>query len=227
MSQASTRPSTKLCARSKERTGTTDTDPPVPIISDRYADTKVVISDGQWIVIGGLIRSSERERVRGVPLLMDIPYLGWFFKTKQTVTEKSNLVFFVQATVLTDEKAKQGADEKKAAILTHRKTNGLAGGPFPKPEPEAPTKEPALKVAPKEPEFKALPKELALKTLPKEPGPEAPAKEPEPKVPAKEPEAALLSKELEAAVFSTDTEVPDPPKEPEVEAPAMQPEQKN
>ena len=207
-----------MCARSKERTGTTDTDPPVPIISDRYADTKVVISDGQWIVIGGLIRSSERERVRGVPLLMDIPYLGWFFKTKQTVTEKSNLVFFVQATVLTDEKAKQGADEKKAAILTHRKTNGLAGGPFPKPEPEAPTKEPALKVAPKEPElkappkepepkvspkepeFKALPKELALKTLPKEPGPEAPAKEPEPKVPAKEPE---------------------------VEAPAMQPEQKN
>ena len=129
----------------KELTGTTDTNPPVPIISDRSAKTQVVISDGQWLVIGGLMRHSERERVRGVPLLMDIPYLGWFFKTKSTVREKSNLVFFVSATVLNDKKAKQDADTEKAAILKHREDHGLEGGPFPKPESKAPAEQPEQK----------------------------------------------------------------------------------
>jgi len=129
----------------KELTGTTDTDPPVPIINTRSAKTQVAISDGQWLVIGGLMRYSERERTRGVPLLKDIPLLGWLFKTKYTVREKSNLVFFVSATVLNDKKARQDADKEKETIRTHRKVNNMEGGPFPEQEAAAPVPPPEKK----------------------------------------------------------------------------------
>ena len=129
----------------KELTGTTDTDPAVPIINTRSAKTRVTISDGQWLVIGGLMRYSERERVRGIPLLMDIPLLGWLFKTKYTVREKSNLVFFVSGTVLNDKKAKQDADKEQKTIRTHRKVNNMEGGPFPKQETNPPVSPPEKK----------------------------------------------------------------------------------
>jgi len=115
----------------KELTGTTDTDPPVPIINTRSASTQVTIVDGKWLVIGGLMRYSERERERGVPLLKDIPLLGWLFSTKYTVREKSNLVIFVSATVLDDKKAGQDADAAQSKIKAHREKYGLKGGPFP------------------------------------------------------------------------------------------------
>ncbi|MFH1731279.1 MAG: secretin N-terminal domain-containing protein [Planctomycetota bacterium] len=129
----------------KELTGTTDTDPPVPIINTRSAKTQVTISDGKWLVIGGLMRYSERERERGVPLLKDIPLLGWFFKTTYTVREKSNLVIFVAATVLDDKKAEQDADAEQSKIRTHREKHGLKGGPFPPAGGEAPVPRPEPK----------------------------------------------------------------------------------
>jgi len=115
----------------KELTGTTDTDPAVPIINTRSAKTTVTIYDGKWLVIGGLMRYSERKRERGVPLLMDIPVLGWFFRTTYTVREKSNLVIFVSATMLDNKKAEQDADAEQSKIKTHREKQGLEGGPFP------------------------------------------------------------------------------------------------
>ena len=230
----------------KELTGTTDTDPPVPIISDRTVSVPVVVSDGQWIMFGGLMRSSERERVRGVPLLMDIPFLGWFFKTTDTVSEQSNLIFFVQATVLTDKMAKQNADEQKAEILEHRKAHGLEGdGAFPKSEAKVPVKEPEVKVPGGDLKLKALPEEPGPKVLAGEPGAGAPpkksaavllkelraavlAKELGLDAPTKEsgPEAALLSKELEAAVFSKELALEAAAKEAEAKVPAKKTEVK-
>lgn len=65
------------------------------VISKQEAKTKVVVGDGETVVIGGLTRNEHRETESGIPFLMDIPVLGNLFKyTKKTVA-KSDLVIFV------------------------------------------------------------------------------------------------------------------------------------
>ncbi len=76
-----------------------------PVLSERYADTEVIIKNGQTIVIGGLIESKKTEIVRKVPILGDIPLLGLLFTHRNTNPDsKSELLIFVTArTVIADE----------------------------------------------------------------------------------------------------------------------------
>ena len=76
-----------------------------PVMSERYAETEVVIKSGQTIVIGGLIETKRTKSIHKVPLLGDIPILGFFF-THKTVepNEKSELLIFVTARVLEEKK---------------------------------------------------------------------------------------------------------------------------
>ncbi len=117
-------------------TGWTTTDPPAPIIDTRSAKTQVTIDDGRWLVIGGLMRYNEQVVVRGVPLLKDIPLIGWLFRTKDKVREKSNLVIFVSATVLNPEKVDRETEKEVSGIQEHRREHLLEGGPFPPPQPK-------------------------------------------------------------------------------------------
>ena len=112
-----------------ELTGFTDTDPPAPIIDTRSAKTDVAIRDGRWLVIGGLMRYNERRLDRGVPLLKDIPLIGWLFRSKQTTREKSNLVILVSATVLTDRRSAAKTAAVEQALRDHRAENRLEGAP--------------------------------------------------------------------------------------------------
>src|SRR6185436_1660557 len=51
-----------------------------PITSERTAQTEVSIESGKTVVIGGLIKDSLTDSNNGIPLLKDIPLLGYFFK---------------------------------------------------------------------------------------------------------------------------------------------------
>ena len=51
------------------------------VFTKRAAQTNVVVNDGQTIVIGGLIQDNKETTTTGVPLLMDIPVLGYLFRT--------------------------------------------------------------------------------------------------------------------------------------------------
>lgn len=62
---------------------------------DRSATTTVVAGDADTIVIGGLMRDRISETVNKIPLLGDIPILGWLFRAKSSVTEKTNLLVFL------------------------------------------------------------------------------------------------------------------------------------
>jgi len=62
------------------------------VITKRTLDTIVTVKDGQSVVIGGLIQTSEQERVSKVPFLGDIPVLGWPFVTKQKSNVKTELL---------------------------------------------------------------------------------------------------------------------------------------
>lgn len=63
-----------------------------PITSKRSAKTVVVVEDQQTIVIGGLMRDIRTDSESKVPILGDIPVLGWLFKQRTRKTEKVNLV---------------------------------------------------------------------------------------------------------------------------------------
>ena len=65
------------------------------IISLSEADTRVVVGDGETAVIGGLINEVESSLENGVPVLMDIPIIGNFFKSNSKTKKKRELIIFV------------------------------------------------------------------------------------------------------------------------------------
>jgi general secretion pathway protein D len=62
---------------------------------DRTAKTTVIVADGDTVVIGGLIRDNVNDQVTKIPILGDIPLLGWLFKATNTTISKSNLLVFL------------------------------------------------------------------------------------------------------------------------------------
>lgn len=66
----------------------------------RSTTTDVIVRDKDTIAMGGLMRDKEIQRVSKVPLLGDIPVLGWLFKQKRRSVEKVNLLLFLTPTIL-------------------------------------------------------------------------------------------------------------------------------
>lgn len=72
------------------------------ITNKRSLKTNVIIDDGQMIVLGGLIREDFQDAEQRVPGLGDIPLLGWLFRYNKTSKIKTNLMIFLQPTILKD-----------------------------------------------------------------------------------------------------------------------------
>jgi len=66
----------------------------------RNAETEVVIKDRDTIAMGGLMRDKEEVTDQKVPLLGDIPVLGWLFKSRKKLTSKVNLIFFLTPRII-------------------------------------------------------------------------------------------------------------------------------
>jgi len=62
---------------------------------ERTASTTVIVGDSDTVVLGGLIRTNTSETVNKIPILGDIPLLGWLFRAKTTKSLKSNLVILM------------------------------------------------------------------------------------------------------------------------------------
>jgi len=71
-----------------------------PIVSTREAQTIARVSDGDIIVIGGLLRDEELKTLSGVPFMKDIPLFGELFKKRQTTRKKSEIVVFAEVKLL-------------------------------------------------------------------------------------------------------------------------------
>lgn len=66
----------------------------------RSAITEVMVRDRDTIAMGGLLRDRESVENTKVPILGDIPVLGWLFKNKSRKIEKVNLLFFMTPKIL-------------------------------------------------------------------------------------------------------------------------------
>jgi len=72
----------------------------VPSIDTREAQTKVLVKNGETLVIGGIYETENQESTRGIPWLMRIPVLGWLFKSEETLNVKKELLIFITPTVI-------------------------------------------------------------------------------------------------------------------------------
>ncbi|MCB9915816.1 MAG: type II and III secretion system protein [Planctomycetes bacterium] len=71
-----------------------------PILATRSAETVVYLKPGQAVILGGLIAERTVEEERGIPILMDLPLLGYLFKSTYDATELATLLFFIRPRVL-------------------------------------------------------------------------------------------------------------------------------
>jgi type II secretory pathway component GspD/PulD (secretin) len=67
----------------------------LPSESTAEATTHMLVRDGQTIVLGGLLKEGESERVLKVPLLGDIPWLGHLFRRTKKSTSRSELIVLI------------------------------------------------------------------------------------------------------------------------------------
>jgi len=71
-----------------------------PTTFKRTATTTVLVKDNNTIVIGGIIGQDETESENKVPLLGDIPGVGWLFKERNTKQLKTNMFIFITPRII-------------------------------------------------------------------------------------------------------------------------------
>ena len=79
---------------------TATTSSTLPVTQKRTVDTTVIVKDSQTVVIGGLIDESSTRNDTKVPVLGDIPILGWLFRKRSETNEKTNLYIFLTPRVI-------------------------------------------------------------------------------------------------------------------------------
>jgi general secretion pathway protein D len=72
----------------------------VPITTDRSANAKVNVRDGEMVVLGGFIKTKVTESESSVPVLSDVPLLGALFRRTVDVNERNELIVMMRPTVL-------------------------------------------------------------------------------------------------------------------------------
>jgi type II secretion system protein D len=75
----------------------------VPIVNSQRITTTVTIPSGATIVLGGLIKDQVTKDNNGIPYLMDVPFIGNFFKYTTNNKERDELLVFIQPTVVNDD----------------------------------------------------------------------------------------------------------------------------
>lgn len=71
-----------------------------PIIDTRTLDSNVLIKSGDTLAIGGLLQDEQTKARTKVPVLGDIPVLGYFFQERLNARTKRNLLVFVTPTII-------------------------------------------------------------------------------------------------------------------------------
>lgn len=94
-----------------------------PTTTKRSTKTTVVVKDKQTVVISGLMQEKTEEVERKVPLLGDIPLLGWLFKYKGIQKSKTNLLVFITPHIIRDEEdmARISEDKKREFAVSNNR----------------------------------------------------------------------------------------------------------
>ncbi len=71
-----------------------------PIINKKTVETKLLVDNGETVVLGGIYTQDLSNDVSGVPLLKDIPLIGYLFKKKTVKDNRNELLIFITPTII-------------------------------------------------------------------------------------------------------------------------------
>jgi type IV pilus secretin PilQ/predicted competence protein len=87
--------------------------------------TSMIKRSGETAVIGGVYTTKKEDVLRAVPFFSKIPIIGWLFKNRLTVLNKSELIIFVTPVIVTNEKM-AGTGGGASFVDTSEPSNSLA-----------------------------------------------------------------------------------------------------
>ena len=113
----------------------------IPIIDTSTAETIVMAKDGSSVIIGGLGREEKTESSEQVPVLGNIPFLGFFFRSKTQLVERTELLILLTPIIYEGDKliTPQDKDMEKFGVKPFKKFDVFKQEyPFEIPEPIKP-----------------------------------------------------------------------------------------
>jgi type IV pilus assembly protein PilQ len=73
-----------------------------PAIDTKNVQTQVLVENGGTVVLGGIFEQTERTTITKVPVLGDVPVLGYLFKNTARVNDRSELMIFITPRVISE-----------------------------------------------------------------------------------------------------------------------------
>ncbi|HEU0204746.1 MAG TPA: type IV pilus secretin PilQ, partial [Burkholderiaceae bacterium] len=73
-----------------------------PAIDTKNVQTQVLVENGGTVVLGGIFEQNERTTVTKIPLLGDIPVLGYLFRNKARISDRTELIIFITPRVVSE-----------------------------------------------------------------------------------------------------------------------------
>ncbi|MBI3611245.1 MAG: hypothetical protein HY204_11180 [Nitrospirae bacterium] len=95
-----------------------------PTTNKREATTTVIVSTNQTVVIGGLMRDDVSRVESKIPLLGDIPLIGWLFKFQSKHATKSNLLIFLTPHVVRENQELDALLQQKSDVMKRAISEG-------------------------------------------------------------------------------------------------------
>ncbi|MGL5524861.1 MAG: type II secretion system secretin GspD, partial [Aeromonas veronii] len=97
-----------------------------PTFDTRTVKNAVLVKSGETVVLGGLMDEQTKEQVSKVPLLGDIPVLGYLFRSTSNTTSKRNLMVFIRPTILRDADVYTGVSSNKYSLFRAEQLNAAS-----------------------------------------------------------------------------------------------------
>ncbi|MGY3861235.1 MULTISPECIES: GspD family T2SS secretin variant ExeD [Aeromonas] len=97
-----------------------------PTFDTRTVKNAVLVKTGETVVLGGLMDEQTKEEVSKVPLLGDIPGLGYLFRYTSNSTAKRNLMIFIRPTILRDANVYSGISSNKYSLFRAEQLDAAA-----------------------------------------------------------------------------------------------------
>lgn len=90
----------------------------IPSFTEKSINTKVIAGNNSTIILGGLINSKNAKDINKIPLLGDIPILGFLFKSESFKNGESELVFFITPEIVDPTLNNQKDELKEKTLFT-------------------------------------------------------------------------------------------------------------
>ena len=76
-------------------------------IDTKHVKTEVLVDNGGTVVIGGIYTQETRDNTQRIPFFGDLPYIGWLFKNREWIDDKTELLIFITPKIVAQSLAVQ------------------------------------------------------------------------------------------------------------------------